>query len=161
MIQLNIQTILQHLRDKGIDAQFQQQHGQIHFAANADGRHFPLFLRVDPHERILQTILFLPCALSASAAPDAARLLAYINKEIDMPGFGMDEATRIIHYRCTLPTLTGTIDSDVLDHILALMPRISSVFFRSISAVASGLRFETALPELQKLFKDLSQLGKQ
>jgi hypothetical protein len=134
----------------------QEEHGQIFLNFRIEGKEFPLFIKLDPQERLLQLLLFLPCALIPTAAGDLARLLLYINKEVDMPGFGMDEGNRIIFYRCTIPTMDGRLDPDVLDNFLYLMPRISHLFLTTIATVAAGLRFESSLPQIQKLLKQLS-----
>lgn len=138
MLKLTLQNVLTYLNEKKLDAQLQKETQQIYVLFNIDNVQFPLFLRVDENSKILQLFMFMPCALEPKAVNDTARILHLLNKEIDIPGFGMEEKAAVIFYRWVIPTLTGEIDEKMLDSFLIAIPQISRVCFPIVAAVASG-----------------------
>lgn len=149
MINLNNEDLLQHLKGQKFDVKMQEATNQLYVIFKIEGREFPMFIKTDG--TVLQLMIFMPCILQPQAIPDMARLLHFFNKEIDLPGFGMDEGPGVVFFRCTLPTVNGKIDPDLLDNLFISMPRLAQTFFPSVSSVASGATtFEKASKRMRE-----------
>ncbi len=150
MIPLTIPALQEHLKALKLDPIFQQETNQLIVIFKIDGYDFPLFFRIFEGAQLLQLITFIPCNLKASAAPSLARLLHLINKEIDLPGFGMDEKASIVYYRMMLTAVNGEIDGKVLETISSTLKTLCETFGPVISAVASGAAsYEDVLKKLE------------
>lgn len=148
-IHVTLEGLQQFLQQKQFPAEIDEKSKQITSSLPIGGQDYPLFVKVDSN--MVQLILFIPYAMNPQTVNDVARLLHYLNKEIDMPGFGMDETARAIFYRCSLPTTHGQIDPALLDTLLAAFPKIGYAFFPTILAIANGnTRFENILKKLKK-----------
>ncbi|MBA3957592.1 MAG: YbjN domain-containing protein [Parachlamydiaceae bacterium] len=136
MITLNIKQLLEHLRAQNYDAQFQELTHQVYIVFTIDHREFPLFIKTDGE--VLQLMIFMPCRVEQPVVPDLARVLHLINKELDLPGFGMDENQGLVFYRGFIPSSNGKIESDLLDQILHSMIKLAPTFFPLIAYAVSG-----------------------
>jgi hypothetical protein len=95
---------------------------------------------LEPNER------FAPGQRSAPSAPapnqavvaDLARLLHLLNKELDVPGFGMDEMAGVVFYRLMLPTPKKKIDADLLLAFLKTVEHVCQMFSTPIEAISTG-----------------------
>jgi hypothetical protein len=67
-----------------------------------------------------------------------ARLLHFLNKEVDMPGFGMDESQKLLFYRCVVPCMDAQINSRLLELYLGTTRIACETFMDAISLVSSG-----------------------
>lgn len=141
MLKLEIKDLQQSLKNLGYDAQIQEHTGQLYVILNVDRREFPLFFKTEG--QVLQLLIFMPCSVDPSTFSDLGRLLHMLNKEIDIPGFGMDEKGSVAFYRCVLPTLTGELEEDLLKTIIKAMERVASLFFPIIANVSSGTKFDS------------------
>ena len=82
------------------------------------------------------------------AVSEAARLLHFVNREIDMPGFGMDEKDQLMFYRLVLPCLDKKIDTKLLDLYLVATRVACETFMDAIQLIASGsANFERVVKE--------------
>lgn len=156
MIPLNIDSILEYLKSQNFDAKLQEATQQIYILFRIEDGEFPLFIRVDQHSNILQLFLFLPCSMRPKAPPEVARLLHLLNKEIDMPGFGLDETASVIFYRSVVLLPSNEIDGTLLSNVIASMVRLGPVFFPIILAVANGAYFEAVAPDARKILQQAS-----
>lgn len=138
MILLKNSLLLDYLHGQNHDAKLQTETNQIYLILKLIGREFPLFIRVDSDETTLQMIAILPCPMAPKTAPEVSRLLHLLNKEIDLPGFGMDEVAGLVFFRCVLPTAYGKLDKALLDKMMVSIPGVLEAFFPLISAVALG-----------------------
>jgi hypothetical protein len=150
MADVNIHSLYKLLKQNDFDVQEQKDSNQLYIIFKQDSLEFPLFLKTDGS--ILQMIIFLPCKLQPNTAPDMGRLLHLLNKEIDLPGFGMDESPGITFYRLIIPT-NGKIDPEVFLSVLNAMPRLGQMFFPLIAKVANGTKFETVAGNLTEVMK--------
>ena len=137
MIKLSLKSILAHLQDKKFDAHLQNETQQIYILFNLDGVEFPLFIRVDEEPKIMQLFMFLPCIVSPKSFGEVARLLHLLNKEIDMPGFGMEEKASVIFFRWVIPTPSGEVQEQLFDRFLVAIPQICKACFPVIASVAN------------------------
>jgi hypothetical protein len=142
MVQITVESIAaflcahEHLAD--VDSNKQQ----ISSAFILEGKQYPLFIRIFGEGNLLQLLTFLP---SESGNPlekihfaDVARLLHLLNKELNLPGFGMDEMAGLIFYRLMIPTPHGEIAKELLLSFLQAIETICQTFNPAIEVVASG-----------------------
>jgi hypothetical protein len=101
---------------------------------------------------LLQLLVFIPCQLQKEVIPDMARLLHLLNKELDVPGFGMDEMAGVIFYRLMLPTPNKKIEEELLGAFLRTVEQVCKMFSGPIEAVAMGA---TTLEEILTKAKEL------
>ena len=138
MINLELKSLLEHLRDKKIEAQIQKETNQIYILFKIAEKEYPVFLRIFEGGELLQLLAFIPCNIKPEALNDTARLLHLLNKELDIPGFGMDETAMVIFYRCMIPAKDQQIDEALLDAYLNSIQIIAKTFSAVIIAVAYG-----------------------
>lgn len=145
----NIQKYLE-IKDHHLD--YQKETGQLYKLITAGHMSFPFFIRLYEHNQLLQLIAFMPFPLSEGHEGDVARLLHFINKDIDMPGFGLDETNKIIFYRLMLPIHKLHLEEDTLDQLMNIFPNVCQTFSPPIMAVAQGKEsLKTVLKTLNKL----------
>ncbi len=149
-------TLLDYLKKKQLDPQVQEETQQIFSIWKTDGREFPLFIRSLNDGELLQLLAFIPCNLSQETLNDVSRLLHMLNKELDLPGFCIDELSLTAFYRIVLPTLKGELDEKVLDAILNTMEVVCKSFSPAIETVAHGaMTFEEVLKKAQENAKQM------
>lgn len=138
MISLKLDAILDYLSQKGIEAQLQAETDQIVILIKIGDREFPLFIRIFEGGDLLQMIVFIPCNIKSSAFGETGRLLHLLNKELDIPGFGLDEDTSVVFYRCMVPILHQQIDESLFDAYLNSIQLVCKSFSPVIASVAYG-----------------------
>ena len=156
MIALEVESLMKYLQARKLEAKYFEATNQIAIILNIDTVDFPVFLQVDPTGKILQVFTIMPCTMRPKAPLEMARLLHLLNKEIDLPGFGMDENSGLVFYRNVFVTGHGKIDKIILDHIFDSLPNICKAFFSPISSVANGVYFEAIQGELRAFLQKLS-----
>ncbi len=137
MIPLNADSLQKFLKALNKEAHIQTETGQVYYLQKISGADFPIFLRPNEENKQLQIVLFIPTNIESGAEADLARLLLYINKEIDLPGFGMDEGANIVFYRQVLPSLDLTLSEDTVSSYLKGMEVITEMFAGVILNVAA------------------------
>lgn len=151
MIALTLPALEKHLKGMELQPQLQKETNQLIVIFKVSETDFPLFLRIYEGGELLQLIAFIPCQLKTAAAPELARLLHLINKEVDLPGFGMDENAGIIYYRMMLPADHEQISSDILETVINSIKTICESFAPVIAAVAAGAStFDQVLRKLKE-----------
>ncbi len=145
MITLDSSHILQFLMEKGVDAQIQKETGQICFSFKKDQREWPVFIRIYEDNGLMQALGFFPVQLQENALPDTARLLHLFNKELDVPGFGMDEESKTVFFRCLLPTHGNRVHSELVWNMISTVKSICEGFSQAVEAISLGA---TTLVEL-------------
>lgn len=153
MIRLTLPDLMQYLQSNELTPQLQEATKQIFIVFKMNRMEYPLFLKTDG--QILQLLLFLPCIIQPQMQADVARFLHLLNKELDLPGFGMDEGPGVIFYRCILPSTNGSIHQLLLDNYIITMKKVGQVFTPIVSAVANGLRFDQAVVKVRETLKEL------
>jgi hypothetical protein len=138
MIKLTLENIQKLLQEKGANVQSQKETGQLYIILKISDTDFPLFIRLYESEDLLQLLLFIPCNIQEGAEGEIARLLHTLNKEIDVPGFGMDETSKVVFYRVMVPAFHNQIEEELIDVYYQSLPNIASTFGGVISAVATG-----------------------
>lgn len=138
MIDLQLDKILHYLRSQDYDAHIQEHTKQIYLIYKIHHKEFPLFIRIYEPQQMLQLLIFMPCALTSQGITETARLLHLLNKELDMPGFGMDENAGAIFYRLTIPFFSSKMDETLLNGFLASLKDLSQSLYPAIELTATG-----------------------
>ncbi len=138
MITVDPKHLVKFLEEKGIDAQIQKETGQVYFTIVKEQREWPLFIRIYEDGGLIQTLGFFPAQLQESSMADTARLLHLFNKELDVPGFGMDEESKTVFFRCLLPTQGNRVHSTLLWNMVSTVKSICEGFSQAVEAVAAG-----------------------
>lgn len=151
MLNLKLDKLLSHLKKSGLQAEIQKETNQIVIIFKILEREFPLFIRIFEGEELLQLLAFLPFNIKSDTVADTGRLLHLLNKELDIPGFGMDETSSVVFYRCMLPVLNKQIDETILDAFLNSIQLVCKSFAPVIAAVAHGsTTFEEVLKKTRE-----------
>lgn len=129
MITANTEALMRFLLTLELEPKFQQQTSQVYLLYKVGPQEFPLLFRFFSEDTLLQLTLVFPVVLEPTRAAPMARLLHVLNKEVDQPGFCMDEASKLLFYRLIIPLFDRMIDPKLLELYLKPMPRICSQFF--------------------------------
>lgn len=138
MIEMTPQALLKHMKKNQYEAEIQPDTQQVYTVLKISERDYPLFLRVYDNGQLLQILVFLPSKLEKEKVTEIARMLHLLNKELDIPGFGMDEMAGVIFYRVMLPTPHQKIEGDLLNAFLQSIDHVCQMFAIPIEAVAQG-----------------------
>lgn len=151
MIPLNLESLKDHLSKQNLQPELQPETNQLYVILKPHGREFPLFVRIYEGNDLLQLLAFVPAVFKQSSAGDLARLLVYINKELDIPGFGMDETSSLVFFRVMVHVHENKVPEAVLDSLLNALQMICHTFTPAIASVASG---STTFDEVLKKVKN-------
>lgn len=138
MVALDLTSIYNHLKGKGLDVKLQADTQQIYQVVTINDLEYALFVKISEEKTTLQLMLFYPIPLKDQYFGDVGRVLHLINKTIDVPGFCMDENARIVFYRSVIPAIDNIINDDLLDAFTASTKLIAETFSNVIQAVAQG-----------------------
>ncbi len=162
MINISLEAILAFMCKNNYEADIQPDTQQVYTIIKIGQKEYPLFLRVFDEGHLLQLLVFIPCHLEPKehaaggrksgshdvgkselssqqrVVSDLARLLHLLNKELDVPGFGMDEMAGVVFYRLMLPTPKKKIEGDLLLAFLKTVDHVCRMFSTPIEAVSSG-----------------------
>lgn len=139
MITLSLDSLQKALIEKKHSANIQKETEQVYCILKLEKREFPLFLRIYQDEELLQLLAFFPCEVKADTAAEVARLLHLFNKELDIPGFGMDELAGVVFFRCMIPTANRKISQELFDAYISTIELACKTFSPTVEAVAAGL----------------------
>ena len=115
---------------------------------------FPILLRLISQKQILQILAILPGFFTPQTAPEVARILHMINRDSQLPGFGMDEREFKVFYRLHFPLTGNKIDPQVLKNYFQEVEECCPNMLPVIVQVASGeLTCDEALRLIFKLPK--------
>lgn len=178
MINVSLETLLQFLKKNKYEADVQKETQQIYTILKFNQREYPLFLRIFDESQLLQILVFIPSHLEPNQGfelkksdgeaiktvestktkeqetllSDLARLLHLLNKELDIPGFGMDEMAGAVFYRLMLPTPKKKVDSALLLAYLKSAEQVCQLFSPPIEALTSGhLTLKEMIQKAQKM----------
>lgn len=150
MIPLDLNSLLAFFQQQGHLAEIQADTNQIYFSIKVESREFPVFSRVFEESGLLQVLVFFPCAIESTSISDMARLLHMFNKELDLPGFGMDEGSGVVFFRWMISTQNQKIPEEFVSACLGTLKTVCSNFTAVVEAVASGSITFDALVEKAK-----------
>jgi hypothetical protein len=137
-IDFNINALIAYLKENGLSPEFQKETGQIFIVYKIQEHEVPVFLLLRPESTLLQMVAYLPYRLPKKVLAEVARLLHILNKELDMPGFGLDEIEELMFYRAVFPCLHGKIDKSLFNMYLGTARIACDTFMHAIGMVVSG-----------------------
>lgn len=139
MIPLSLESLQDYLSQNEFEVKQQPETDQIYLLFKVQEQEYPVFLRVMDDGELLQILSFIPHSLQTKTIPDVARLLHLFNKEIDIPGFGMDESTaKVVFFRIVLPAIEGTVSGEIVAGYINSIKVITETFYPVILAVSTG-----------------------
>jgi hypothetical protein len=142
------QDVMDYLTKKEFKPILQKETGQVYITFNINKMDIHIFFVIISEGNLLQTIAYIPFTYMDKVQGDLARLLHLLNKEIDMPGFGMDEQEKLIFYRCVIPSIDKKIDPEFIDLYLEATKVACETFISAIGVVATGsAKFDQLLEE--------------
>lgn len=154
MLTLSLDHIKDFLTEKKHEVQFQKETNQLYILLKVEGHDFPLFIRVYEEGDLLQLILFIPCSIKQGVQGDLGRLLHTLNKEIDIPGFGMDESAGVIFYRCMIPAYNKKVEPGLIEMFMQSLPLIAQSFTPVIITAATGnATYEEIMQKMEEMQK--------
>ncbi len=154
---VNEHNILETLKKAGMEPETQPDTNQILVFFKQEETKFPLFIRILHDGELLQLMTFIPCNVDQEHAADLGRFMHMLNKELDMPGFGMDEESKTAFYRIMLPTLQKEFHPDALQAYIRTTEIVCHSFATMIEAVAIGA---VSLEEIIAKADDLKERAK-
>jgi hypothetical protein len=138
MIKLTEDSLYKLLVEKNLKPIFEEQSKSTYLNMKVKGQEVPVFFAVRAEGNLLQTIAYLPYELHEKAVGDVARLLHILNREVDIPGFGMDETQKLMFFRCVIIGVDGMLDPKLLDIYLATTRIAVETFMEAIATMAGG-----------------------
>jgi len=146
----NSNAILQNLKSLGYKVEFQEETDQVYYLIAHEGKSIPIFIKSISDGMVVQVVAFYPFKSEVNAHPDLARFLHLMNKDIDMPGYGMDENSRAVFYRLSIPTFEKKLKISLLTTYLNTIEKVSRDTMNSIAPIANGsITFKELIDKLQ------------
>jgi hypothetical protein len=160
MIPLSLKDIQKYLETKDLTVEEQKETNQLYIVLKISDFEFPLFIRIFEGGELLQLLAFFPCNTKSSTLGETARLLHLLNKELDVPGFGMDEDSFVVYYRCMIPVKDNQVDEALLNAYMNSIELVCRSFAPVVLTVAcGGLTFEGILKQAHDLEKTEREKG--
>lgn len=126
------------LKESNFAPNLMKDSNQISFIAKVKEFEIPFFFAIRNEGALLQIIAYLSFQMREQTMGEVAKMLHFINKQLDMPGFGMDESAKLMFFRCAVPTNDKLMDKPlILGYISAMQVAIGS-FIHSIGMVVAG-----------------------
>lgn len=155
MIKATLEGIEAFIKTLGLKTEKQAETEQLIVTLSIEQRDYPMFIRAYGEGSLIQFLTFIPCQVQSRYNAELARLLHHLNKEMDMPGLGMDEASNTVFYRVMVPIFTPEIKEDLIKAYIATSERVCDTFAGVIAAVANGIAsFEEVLKKAEEGMKD-------
>lgn len=112
--------------------------GQIIASFSIEKTEYPMVVRVLPSGELVQLLTFIPITVEESAVVDLGRFLHMANKELDMPGFCVDEASQTVFYRIVIPAIGHELDPKIFKASVSTSEIVCKTFGTIIMALATG-----------------------
>lgn len=151
-IENNLKNLLTYFEEKGFLPELQEERSQLQITIESEKVEFPLFVRITDDAELIQLLAFFPSNIKQGHEADTARALHLLNKELDIPGFGMDDINALIFYRCMIPCPENQFNVSVLDKFSNAIPLICESFFPLIYSISQGnMKFEDMATQYEKM----------
>lgn len=135
---LTQKNLLDFLTRKQLSPSVEKESDQIYLTFDISGHSVPVFFGIRSEGHLLQTIAYLPFEVTKATAADLGRLLHLLNRELDMPGFGMDENQALMFYRSVIPFMDQQIDEKAIEMYLRITRIACETFIGAIATITSG-----------------------
>jgi hypothetical protein len=144
-------NLIKSLTAQNIKAEAQKETNQIYFMLSHEEAYFPSFIRTLDGGNLLQIMVFIPVNVQKEGKENLSRFLHMANKELDMPGFGMDEVSSSVFYRVVIPTLDQNIEETLFNAYIKTSHDVCATFSSIIQALSVGaITMEEVLLQLKK-----------
>lgn len=151
---LNIDNLQKCLKKCKFDAEYQKETDQLYTRLAFKQVEFPIFLRIYPTGELLQVLCFMPIQIPPDKVSGMARFLHLLNKDLDIPGFGMDEINGVSFFRCMVTCQEKNFYDSQIESSLHIIQVAAQTFFPTIEAISSGkVTFDEILEKAKKLQK--------
>jgi len=174
MTTTSLEDLMEFLKKNKIPAEIEKESQQVATAFYIGQKRFPLFLKALDQGNLLQILIFIPSYLKPnndfsiagekfktaslnreiSSVAELSRLLHLLNKELDIPGFGIDEQGGSVYYRAVLQTPKNTIQDELLLNIIRNAQKLCASFLIPIEAMSAGVMTLQQFIEKTKELKD-------
>ena len=152
MIPLTLDSLYNFLTKDKFDIKRQNETQQLFVLFKVHDQEYPVFIRIMDEGGLIQLLAFVPISLETNTQSDLSRLLHLFNKEIDIPGFGLDENAKVIFYRLVLPAIDGKISGEIVAGYLNSIQVIAETFYPVIVAVVTGsVTFEEVVKKANEM----------
>ncbi|MCB1134738.1 MAG: YbjN domain-containing protein [Chlamydiia bacterium] len=151
MADAKLSSLATALKELGHDASIQEETQQVFFSIKYQDVDFPVFGRMAGDDSFVQIIAFMPGQTTDKTVNDTSRLLHMINRELDMPGFCLDEQNKVAFYRVMVPAKAGNADKEALALYTKAIQRVVETFANLVFAVIMGkLSLEEVMKQAQQ-----------
>ena len=89
--------------------------------------------------RFLQLISVLPFTVDEAHVADVMRFVMVLNANVELPGFGYDETTRLVFFR-HVAVYGETIAPSLVENVLLMVLFLTEVFCKALEDLATGSR---------------------
>lgn len=137
MVNAHLKDLKKLLSGRGLNVEMQPETDQLYILFEIMGKHFPLFIKV-VDAKLVQLLIFIPLALKEEHLLETGRLLHYLNRQVDLPGFCLDEQNKVIFYRLVLPAADAKVDDDTVVTMVRACQVACESAIASIVAVSQG-----------------------
>ncbi len=137
-MKISSNSLIDTLKQLGYTAKLHEQSQQVYTSYTHEDNEYHIFVRALPDNNLLQILTFIPCSIAENALIDLSRFLHIVNKELDMPGFCLDEDTKTVFYRVVIPCIGQSLDTTLFGAYLNTSKNICETFGTVIQAIAIG-----------------------
>ena len=131
-------SLMTYLKDNKMEPEYQTESDQVFIVYQIHSYEVPVFFLIRKESSLLQMVAYLPFQVPETRFGEAARLLHILNRELDMPGFGMDESERLLFYRSTIPFFEGKVETRLFNMYLGTTRVVCDTFLHAIGMIVSG-----------------------
>lgn len=137
-MKVTIDSLFDFLSKEGYQPQRQPETHQIYTVLIVNGHSFPLFFKLLEEGNLIQMIAFILPNILPGTLNDLSRFLHLLNKELDLPGFGIDEQAKVSFYRLMLPALDQEVNEELLKIYIKAIEMVLNQSARSIISLSAG-----------------------
>lgn len=170
---MNSEKLANTLNEIGFECSLEpsQRHpeGRILLFLGNDGKQRDRSLEITMQEQILgpketdipyfriQFETALPFPLSEVRAHDVGSFVFYLNRQLELPGFELDEGNSLVLYRYVLLAPDANIQPDLLKGLIGSITLTLDLFSEAIEKVSTGeTTFNKILESILKMAESLS-----
>ena len=134
----NAHALITYLRENTLQPELQKETGQVFITYKISGYEVLVFFLIRAESGLLQMVAYLPYRLPEKSLGETARLLHIFNRELDMPGFGMDEGEKLMFYRSVLPCMDNKVDKRLFNMYLGTTRIACETFMHALGQIVAG-----------------------
>ncbi len=135
---LTEKNLIQFLSEHSLNPLFEKESNLPYILIKIYQNELPLFFSIRNNGEVLQLIIYLPYKIIKTHLNDTSRLLHILNKDLDLPGFNLDEDEGLIFYRLVMPCIDKKLNTKILIAYINSIQLVCDSFSQAIGLVASG-----------------------